>query len=60
MRALGKGHNYIGTEHLLLGILHAGGAAGQRLDGLGVTDERAERALAEEFARIQASRRAAG
>jgi len=30
-------HNYIGTEHLLLGLLHEGqGVAAQALDGLGV------------------------
>jgi ATP-dependent Clp protease ATP-binding subunit ClpA len=59
MTVFRKGHNYVGTEHLLLGILHADGGAGQRLAGLGLTAEQAERALDEEFARIQAARRAA-
>jgi len=36
------GHNYIGTEHLLLGLLHEGeGVAAGVLDSLGITLERA-------------------
>jgi hypothetical protein len=58
--ALRMRHNYIGTEHILLAILHADGDTGQRLAGLGLTADRAERALADEFARFQASRRSAG
>jgi ATP-dependent Clp protease ATP-binding subunit ClpA len=54
--ALRLGHNYIGTEHLLLGILFANGDAGQLLIGLGLTAGQAEQALASEFARIQAER----
>lgn len=54
--ALRLGHNYIGTEHLLLGILFAKGDAGQQLIGLGLTTGLAEQALASEFARIQAER----
>jgi ATP-dependent Clp protease ATP-binding subunit ClpA len=53
-------HNYVGTEHLLLGILFAEGDAGQLLIGLGLTTGLTDRALAEEFERIQALRRAAG
>jgi ATP-dependent Clp protease ATP-binding subunit ClpA len=60
MTALRMGHNYIGTEHILLGILHGDDETGQRLAGLGLTSDRAERALADLFARIQASRRNAG
>jgi Clp amino terminal domain, pathogenicity island component len=60
MIALRKRHNYIGTEHILLGILHADDDTGQRLAGLGLTADRAEQALADMFARIQASRRSAG
>src|SRR3984885_9134825 len=55
--ALSLGHNYIGTEHLLLGILRADGDAGQRLTGLGLTGQRADRLVADEFSRIQAERR---
>jgi ATP-dependent Clp protease ATP-binding subunit ClpA len=54
--ALRLGHNYIGTEHLLLGILFAKGDAGQVLIGLGLTTGLAEEALASEFAWIQAER----
>jgi hypothetical protein len=54
--ALRLGHNYVGTEHLLLGILLGGGDAAQPLSGLGLTAERAEQALAAEFAAIQAKR----
>jgi Clp amino terminal domain, pathogenicity island component len=57
--ALRLGHNYIGTEHLLLGVLYAGGPAGQTLAAIGLTPERAEELLAAEFAEIQA-RRSAG
>ena len=58
--ALKLGHNYIGTEHVLLGILNADGDAGQILTGLGLTAGLAEQALAEEFAKIAAQRRSTG
>jgi ATP-dependent Clp protease ATP-binding subunit ClpA len=58
--ALRMGHNYIGTEHLLLGILAADGGDGPGLAGLGLTAAQAEQALAGEFARIQAQRRVSG
>ena len=35
--ARGLNHNYIGTEHLLLGLLEPGGVAAQALDGFGLT-----------------------
>jgi Clp amino terminal domain, pathogenicity island component len=56
--ALSLGHNYIGTEHLLLGILGADGDAARVLAGLGLTVEVAQQKLADEFAKIQAQRRA--
>ena len=56
--ALSLGHNYIGTEHLLLGILGADGDAARALGGLGLTVEVAQQKLADEFAAIQAQRRA--
>jgi hypothetical protein len=34
--ALQMGHNYIGTEHILLGLVREGGVAAQVLTGLGV------------------------
>jgi ATP-dependent Clp protease ATP-binding subunit ClpA len=55
--ALKLGHNYIGTEHLLLGILNSGGDAGQVITGLGLTAGLTERAVAEEFAKVAAQRR---
>jgi ATP-dependent Clp protease ATP-binding subunit ClpA len=54
--ALRLGHNYIGTEHLLLGVLLADGRAGQALASLGLDTETAERLLGIEFAEIQAQR----
>jgi hypothetical protein len=54
--ALRLGHNYVGTEHLLLGILLADGNAARALAGLGLSAEQAEQALAAEFAAIQAKR----
>ncbi|MFG1998557.1 Clp protease N-terminal domain-containing protein [Spirillospora sp. NPDC048911] len=35
--ATSMGHNYVGTEHLLLGLLDAGGIGGQALDRLSLT-----------------------
>jgi len=58
--ALKLGHNYIGTEHLLLGILQGKGDAREILIGLGVTTGFTEGRLVEEFARIKALRDAAG
>jgi hypothetical protein len=52
--ALRLGHNYIGTEHLLLGILYADGHAGQALVSAGLSAQTAEQLLAEEFAEIKA------
>jgi hypothetical protein len=52
--ALRLGHNYIGTEHVLLGILFAGGPAGQALASSGLDAATAERLLATEFAEMQA------
>jgi ATP-dependent Clp protease ATP-binding subunit ClpA len=41
-------HNYIGTEHLLLGLVHEGeGLAGKVLDSLGVTLARARASITE-------------
>jgi Clp amino terminal domain, pathogenicity island component len=58
--ALNLKHNYIGTEHLLLGILDAKGSTAEILNSLGLTTALTKRLLAEEFARIQAQRNAAG
>jgi len=51
--ALLLGHNYIGTEHLLLGLLDEEDGLGARtLSDLGVTREAAERWLVSELKRI--------
>jgi hypothetical protein len=50
------GHNYVGTEHVLLGILSAEGPTASTLAALGVDAPRAERAINDEVARIQADR----
>jgi len=58
--ALKLGHNYIGTEHVLLGILQGKGDAREILIGMGVTAGFTEGRLVEEFAKVQALRNAAG
>ena len=59
--ALLLGHNYIGTEHLLLGVLEEQEAAGgSALTGLGITRERAGQWLGAELKRLgEAKRKAA-
>ena len=52
--ALRLGHNYIGTEHLLLGLLSASGPVAEALTGLGLPPERAEQLIAAELAEYQA------
>jgi hypothetical protein len=56
--ALRLGHNYIGTEHLLLGLLSASGPAAEALTGLGLPPERAEQLIAAELAGYQAHKAA--
>lgn len=51
------GHNYVGTEHLLLGALFADGSAATTLQELGVTAQAVEQGIATEIARIQVERR---
>jgi hypothetical protein len=51
------GHNYVGTEHLLLGALFADGPTATTLRGLGVTAEAVEAGITTEITRIQAERR---
>jgi ATP-dependent Clp protease ATP-binding subunit ClpA len=58
MAALRLGHNYIGTEHLLLGILTAHGPAGRALASSGLDAETAGQLLASEMAELQARRKA--
>jgi ClpA/ClpB-like protein len=51
------GHNYIGTEHMLLALLEQGEGAGfEVLDGLGVKKDKAEAKIQEVLAEIVAAR----
>ena len=54
--ALRLGHNYIGTEHLLLGLLVTDGTTARALGGLGLTPRRAEELIADQLAAFQATR----
>jgi ATP-dependent Clp protease ATP-binding subunit ClpA len=51
------GHNYVGTEHLLLGALFADGPAAATLVRLGVTVEAVEAGITTEIDRMRAERR---
>jgi Clp amino terminal domain, pathogenicity island component len=52
--ALRLGHNYIGTEHMLLGILSVDGPVTEAFTGLGLSPERAEQLIKAEIAAFQA------
>jgi hypothetical protein len=56
--ALRLGHNYIGTEHLLLGLLFAGGPVTDAFTGLGLPPQRAEQLITAELAAFHARRAA--
>jgi Clp amino terminal domain, pathogenicity island component len=60
--ALRRAHNYVGTEHILIGVLeYSEGAVGGALTGLGLTKERAEQWLDAELQRLAEEKpRAAG
>jgi hypothetical protein len=60
--ALKLGHNYVGTEHILLGVLEDEAVAGHgALTGLGITPARVEQWLLPELERlVEAKRQAAG
>jgi hypothetical protein len=55
--ALRLGHNYIGTEHLLLGVIFAGGQAAEAFGGLGLSQQRAEELITAELAAYQGRRK---
>jgi Clp amino terminal domain, pathogenicity island component len=58
--ALALGHNYIGTEHVLLGILaDAKGAGAKILTSLGVTEQRARHWLTEAIDEVLTARASA-
>jgi ATP-dependent Clp protease ATP-binding subunit ClpA len=48
--ALSFGHNYIGTEHVLLGLVREGGAAGKILTALGADADRIRNEVARQLA----------
>jgi ATP-dependent Clp protease ATP-binding subunit ClpA len=52
--ALRMGHNYIGTEHLLLGVLFSGGPVAEAFTDLGLPPQRAEELIAAELTAYQA------
>jgi Clp amino terminal domain, pathogenicity island component len=52
--ALSLGHNYIGTEHLLLGILAEEGDTSAKLNGLGITARSTREELTVQFAKFKA------
>jgi len=59
--ALALGHNYIGTEHILLGLLEEEDSLGQgTLTGLGIGKERAREWLVAEIERITEAKRRSG
>jgi len=57
--ALRLRHNYIGTEHMLLGLLAVSGPTTDSLAALGLSPERAEELIAAEIAAVKA-RKAGG
>jgi ATP-dependent Clp protease ATP-binding subunit ClpA len=56
--ALRLGHNYIGTEHLLLSVTFEGGQASEALTALGLSPQRAEQLVNAEIAAFQARKAA--
>jgi hypothetical protein len=52
--ALRLGHNYVGTEHILLALLELENGDGV-LSGLGITKEASERSIVEDLTAIQAA-----
>jgi hypothetical protein len=58
--ALALGHNYIGTEHILLGLLEEEESAGGPLAGLGITGQRARDWLVPALEQLAAAKRQSG
>jgi hypothetical protein len=58
--ALNLGHNYIGTEHILLGLLDEGDATADALGRLGITAASAKQQIVAELAAITVSRAGSG
>jgi ATP-dependent Clp protease ATP-binding subunit ClpA len=55
--ALRLGHNYIGTEHLLVGVVTGDGVVAEALAGIGLTNSLVEGALSVVLAEVQLERR---
>jgi hypothetical protein len=53
--ALSLGHNYIGTEHLLLGVAAEGGAGTELLAGLGITAGQARERVSQVISELVAA-----
>ena len=58
-QALHLGHNYIGTEHILLGLVDEQSGTAATLAGLGVTKAAVRKQITAAFAALRASRAAA-
>jgi Clp amino terminal domain, pathogenicity island component len=54
--ALRMGHNYIGTEHILLALLAGRGGTAATLAGLGITTPAAQKHIEGQFAAIRSAR----
>ena len=59
-QALHLGHNYIGTEHILLGLVDEQDSTAATLAGLGVTKPAVQEQMTAAFAALQASRNPSG
>ena len=59
-QALHMGHNYIGTEHILLGLVDEQDGTSATLSGLGVTKPAVQEQISAAFAALQASRGQSG
>jgi hypothetical protein len=59
-QALHLGHNYIGTEHILLGLVDEQDGTAATLAGLGVTRPAVQQQITAAFAALQASRSQSG
>jgi ClpA/ClpB-like protein len=51
--ALRLGHNYVGTEHILLALMQEGGALAEALAGVGVTADRTEELIMQTIEEIK-------
>ena len=59
-QALHLGHNYVGTEHILLGLVDEQDSTAATLAGLGVTKAAVQQQITAAFAALQASRNQSG